>query len=70
MIYWIFPIVIFVAKVCGVVVPSFITALAIISLIAACYITIKDAIDNYRMKRILNALEKRLKVEERNKNDN
>ena len=70
MIYWIFPIVIFIAKMCGVVVPGFITALAIISFIAACYITIKDAIDNYRTKKILNALEKQLKGEERNKNDN
>lgn len=61
LIYWIFPIVIFIVKMCGVVVPDFITILAIISFIAAVYITVKDTIDNYRTKKILNALEKQLR---------
>lgn len=61
LIYWIFPIVIFIVKMCGVVVPDFITILAIISFIAAVCITVKDTIDNYRTKKILNALEKQLR---------
>ena len=61
LIYWIFPIVIFIVKMCGVVVPDFITILAIISFIVAVYITVKDTIDNYRTKKILNALEKQLR---------
>ena len=46
---------------CGIVVPDFITILAIISFIAAVCITVKDTIDNYRTKKILNALEKQLR---------
>ena len=61
LIYWIFPIVIFIVKMCGVIVPDFITILAIISFIAAACITVKDTIDNYRTKKILNALEKQLR---------
>ena len=57
LIYWIFPIVIFIVKMCGVVVPDFITILAIISFIVAVYITVKDTIDNYRTKKILNAID-------------
>ena len=61
LIYWIFPIVIFAVKMCGIVVPDFIIVLAVISFIVACYLTIKEAIDNHRTKKILNALEKELR---------
>ena len=70
LIYWIFPIVIFIVKMCGVVVPDFITILAIISFIVAVYITVKDTIDNYRTKKILNALEKQLRDNDKGQNKN